>query len=148
MPPDLFENKSNDRRRRTPDVKRRVLVLTPIKPRRRHDKNLLDRVELVANIPPEIGVVVDTSFEGIKHPNRFMPQKATKKRPLSEEEREVNRYINAQCIVVEQAIGGMKRYGAMSQVLRYKIGRFDDRVALICAGLWNLHLASQVAMQS
>jgi hypothetical protein len=130
------------------DAKRRVLVLTPTKPGRRHDKNLLDRVELVANIPPEIGVVVDTGFQGVKHPNLFMPQKATKKRPLSEEEREANRYINSQRIVVEHAIGGMKRYGAMSQVLRNKIGRFDDRVALICAGLWNLLLASQATMQS
>ena len=33
------------------DAKRRVLVLTPSKPGRRHDKNLVDRSQLVQNIP-------------------------------------------------------------------------------------------------
>jgi hypothetical protein len=37
----------------------------------------------------------------------------------------------------------MKRYAAMGQVLRNKIGEFDDRVALVSAGLWNHHLVSQ-----
>ena len=45
----------------------------------------------------------------------------------------------------EPRIGGMKRYGAMSQVLRNKTGRFDDRVALVSADLWNHHLASQAS---
>ena len=37
---------------------------------------------------------------------------------------------------------GMKRYGVMSRPLRNKIGRFEDRAALVSAGLWNHHLAS------
>jgi hypothetical protein len=35
----------------------------------------------------------------------------------------------------------MKRYGAMHQMLRYKLGGFDDRVAVVSAGLRNHHLA-------
>jgi hypothetical protein len=127
------------------DAKRRVLVFTPSKPGRRHDKNLVDRSQLVGNIPPEVGVVVDTGFQGVKHPSLFIPQKATKKRPLNPEARASNRYISSQRIVVEHAIGGIKRYGAMSQVLRNKIGRFDDQVAVVSAGLWNHHLATQAA---
>ena len=127
------------------DAKQRVLLLTPSKPGRRHDKNLIDRSQLIGNIPPEVGVVVDTGFQGVKHPSLFIPQKATRKRPLTPEARAGNRYISSQRIVVEHAIGGMKRYGAMSQVLRNKIGRFDDRVAVVSAGLWNHHLATQAA---
>ena len=98
------------------------------------------------SVPPEVGVVVDTGFQGAKHPSLFIPQKATKRCPLNPEQRESsNRCISSQRIVVEHAIGGMKRYGAMSQVLRNKIGRFDDRVALVSAGLWNHHLASQAS---
>lgn len=130
------------------DAKRRVLVLTSSKPGRRHDKNLVDRTPLVQNIPAEVGVIVDTGFQGIKHPNLFIPQKASKQRPLTPEDRANNRYLSSQRIVVEHAIGGMKRYGAMSQVLRNKIGEFDDRVALVSAGLWNHHLATQACNPS
>jgi hypothetical protein len=130
------------------DAKRRVLVLTPSKPGRRHDKNLVDRSQLVQSIPAAVGVIVDTGFQGVKHPNLFIPQKATKKRPLTPEDRASNRYISSQRIVVEHAIGGMKRYGAMNQVLRNKIGQFDDRVAVVSAGLWNHHLATQACNPS
>jgi hypothetical protein len=123
------------------DAGRRILVLSASKPGRRHDKNLADRSHLVKAIPPEVGVVVDTGFQGVKHPNLFIPEKATRKRPLSEEQRAHNRYVCSQRIVVEHAIGGMKRYGVMSQPLGNKIGRFDDRTALVTAGLWNHHLA-------
>lgn len=126
------------------DAKRRVLVLTPSKPGRRHDKNLVDRSHLVASIPESVGVVVDTGFQGVKHPSLFIPQKATKKRPLSPEAKAGNSYISSQRIGVEHAIGGMKRYGAMSQVLRNRIGLLDDRVAVVSAGLWNHHLEMQV----
>jgi hypothetical protein len=44
--------------------------------------------------------------------------------------------------------GGMKRYGAMHQVLRNKLGRFDDRVALVSAELWNHHLTTQACNPS
>ncbi len=32
-------------------------------------------------------------------------------------------------------------YSIMTQKLRNKIGHFDDRISLICSGLWNLDLA-------
>lgn len=123
------------------DANRRILLLTPSKPGRRHDKNLADRSHLLRAIPPEVGVVVDTGFQGVKHPNLFIPEKGTRRRPLSEQQRAHNRYVSSQRIVVEHAIGGMKRYGVMSQPLRNKIGRFDDCTALVAAGLWNHHLA-------
>lgn len=130
------------------DAQRRVLVLTPSKPGRRHDKNLVDRSQLVAVIPPEIGVVVDTGFQGVRHPNLFIPEKARNKRPLNPQQRASNRYISSERIVVAHAIGGMKRYGAMSQVLRNKLGHFDDRVAVVSAGLWNYHLSSKACNPS
>lgn len=130
------------------DAQRRVLVLTPSKPGRRHDKNLVDRSHLIAVIPPEVGVVVDTGFQGVRHPNLFIPEKASKKRPLNPQQRASNRYISSERIVVEHAIGGMKRYGAMSQVLRNKLGCFDDRVAVVSAGLWNHHLSSKACNPS
>ena len=138
-----YSGKKKSHRRKNPvmsDAGRRILVLSASKPGRRHDKNLADRSHLVKAIPPEVGVV-DTGFQGVKHPNLFIPEKATRKRPLSEEQRAHNRHVCSQRIVVEHAIGGMKRYGVMSQPLRNKIGSFDDRTAPVSAGLWNHHLA-------
>jgi hypothetical protein len=126
------------------DAERRILVLSPSKPGRRHDKNLVDRVQLVENIPTDVGVIVDTGFQGLRHENLFIPQKGTKKRPLSPEQRENNRYISTQRIYVEHSIGGIKRYGAMYQTLRNKLGHFDDRLAVVTAGLWNHHLSNKV----
>ncbi len=122
------------------DATRRVLVLTASKPGRRHDKNPADRSHLAQAIPPEVGVMVNTGFQGLRHPSLFIAHKATRKRPLNPQQKEANRYISSQRIVVEHAIGGMKRFGAMSQVLRNKVGRFDERVAQVSAGLWNHHL--------
>jgi hypothetical protein len=82
---------------------------------------------------------------GGKHPSLFILQKATKKRPLNPEARASKRYIGSQRMVVEHAIGGMKRYGAMSQLLHNKIGRFDDQVAVVSASLWNHYLVTQAA---
>jgi hypothetical protein len=146
-----YSGKKKSQRRKNvvmTDARRWVLVLTPSKPGRRHDKNLVDRSHLVGSIPAEVGVIVDTGFQGVKHPSLFIPQKATKKRPLNPEDRTSNRYISSQRIVVEHAIGGMKRYPAMDQVLRNKLGQFDDRVAVVSAGFWNHHLASRACNPS
>lgn len=123
------------------DERRRILILTAAKPGRRHDKNLSDRAQLTRHLPPEVGVFGDTAFTGNQHPNLQIPQKARKNRPLSEEQRAENRWVSQARVVVEHAIGGMKRFGVMRQKLRNKIGRFDDQAALVCAGLWNFHLA-------
>ncbi len=48
--------------------------------------------------------------------------------------------MSSQHIVVEYAIGGTKRFGAVAQTLRNRLGRLDNRISAICAGLWNHHL--------
>jgi hypothetical protein len=43
-------------------------------------------------------------------------------------------------IVVEHAIGGVKRYGAIAQVYRNWGADFEDRLTVVASGLWNWHL--------
>jgi len=95
-----------------------------------------------------VGVVVDTGFQGMKHPSLFIPQNGNKKRRLNPEVRASNSNIRSWRIVAEYASGGMKRYGATSQVLCNKIGRFDNQVSLVSAGLWNHHVTTQAANQN
>ncbi|NBX49058.1 hypothetical protein EBT25_03780 [bacterium] len=64
-----------------------------------------------------------------------MPKKATKNHPLTEEEWQDNRIISGL-----RTIGGMKRLKAAADIYRNRIPRTDDRLNLLCGGLWNFHL--------
>ena len=125
------------------DEHKRILVVSPTKPGRRHDKRLGDRIVLMEHIPKDVSVWADSGFQGIHkiHGKSFVAKKARKNRPLTEEEKQENRVISALRICSEHAIGGMKRFRAYSDTLRNKIGRFDDRIALVTAAIWNYHLA-------
>ena len=43
-------------------------------------------------------------------------------------------------IVVEHAIGGVKRFGAVAKIYRNRGTDFEDRLTLVACGLWNWHL--------
>ena len=122
--------------------KRRILVLTPTKSGRRHDKRVADKFQIVQHIPQEVVIWTDTGFQGIQHnhPNTIMPIKATKKMPLTYEQKQNNRTIAGIRVLSEHAIGGMKRLKAASDVYRNKLPNLDDALTFLAAGLWNFHL--------
>jgi hypothetical protein len=124
------------------DENKRILMITPTKPGRRHDKNCADRSHLINTIPQDVGLWADSAFCGMQHlhKNTVISKRGRKNKPLTAEEKQENRVISSLRICVEHAIGGIKRYRATTDVLRNKIGRFDDRVIRVAAGLWNHHL--------
>src|SRR3989344_438503 len=121
--------------------KRKILLLTPTKHWRIHDKKMSDKNMLASHIPEEVSLLVDTGFQGIQkiHKNTLIPKKKPRGGFLTQAEKEMNRLISSSRIVVEHAIGGMKRFGAASHIFRNKKG-IDDSFMNICAGLWNLEL--------
>lgn len=125
------------------DEKKRILLVSPTKSGRRHDKRLTDRIHLMSHIPRDVGIWADSGFQGIQniHPNTLVAKRAYKNKPLTKEDKQENRIISSFRIVAEHAIGGMKRYRVMTDTLRNKIGIFDDRIAVVTAGIWNYHLA-------
>lgn len=124
------------------DERRRIRVLSPAKPGRRHDKRVTDARLLAERIPAHIHIWTDSGLKGLnkQRSNTHIAKYGTKKRPLTEDERLENRLIATFRVVAEHGIGGMKRFHVMSDVLRNKIGHFDNRIAGVCAGLWNWHL--------
>lgn len=124
------------------DKKKKVLVVTKQKSGRRHDKKLADKNSVFEMIPKEIDVFVDTGFQGAQkvHPNICMPKKRKKGNPLTQEEKEMNKLISSYRVLVEHAIGGIKRYRCMSEKLRNHKAFLDDTFILLSAGLWNYHL--------
>lgn len=122
--------------------RKRICILSPAKPGRRHDKRAMDARLLAERIPRRIHLWTDSGFQGIdkQRENTHVVKRGTKRRPLTEAEREENRFISSVRMVAEHALSGMKRFRVMSETLRNKIGVFDNRVAGVCAGLWNWHL--------
>lgn len=125
------------------DKKKRILVLTKTKSGRRHDKRLADKEQLFEHIPKDVDVYTDTAFIGeqIKHPRLFLPKKKPKGRKLTEDEKLTNKIISSYRVIAEHAIGGIKRYQAVTQVYRNKKKYFDDTMMMLTAGLWNYHLS-------
>jgi DDE superfamily endonuclease/Helix-turn-helix of DDE superfamily endonuclease len=124
------------------DKNKRILVLTPTKSGRRHDKRLADKNQLIQNIPKDVSIWTDTGFQGIQkqHDHVVMPTKATKNYPLTPRQKQENKLISSIRVVSEHAIGGMKRLKAASDTYRNKLANLDDTFTLLAAGLWNFHL--------
>lgn len=125
------------------DEKKKILLLSPTKSGRRHDKRLADKISLVERIPVHVGVWVDSGFQGIQHlhPNVSMPKRATKKKPLTDDEKANNTVVASFRIVVEHALAGIKRFRSVSDVFRNRRGILDDLFMQLAAGLWNYHLS-------
>ena len=124
------------------DAKRKVLVITKQKSGRRHDKRLADKESVFEMIPNEVSVMADTGFAGAQklHPNIYIPKKKPRGRSLTPDEKEMNKLISSYRVVVEHAIGGIKRYRCISEKLRNRKAFIDDTVLLLASGLWNYHL--------
>lgn len=124
------------------DDKKRILILTPTKSGRRHDKRLFDKAMGGKNIPSHITAWVDTGFQGIQndHRNTQIPKKAQRGHPLTPEEKEDNRLISGIRVLSEHAIAGIKRFRSTTDIYRNRIANLDDTFMLLSAGLWNYHL--------
>ena len=69
-----------------------------------------------------------------------LPEKKPKGRPLSDDAKARNREKARRRVLVEHALSGVKRFRAVTDVLRNSLAPFADRLMLIACGLWNLHL--------
>lgn len=124
------------------DENKKILLLSPTKSGRRHDKKLLDKGDFIRHVSSRTCIWVDTGFKGIEqnHANVEIPTKRTKNKPLTVEQKEENKIISSFRVRVEHAIGGSKRYAACRDIYRNKSINMDDKFHLLSAGLWNLHL--------
>jgi len=93
---------------------------------------------------------VDLGYLGIKDAYKALeiniPHKKPKKSKanpntsLTPEQKQENKEMSKVRVIVENAIGGMKRFNIVTSIFRNKKNNFDDLAALICAGLWNWKL--------
>ncbi len=84
---------------------------------------------------------VDLGFTGFEkdYPDTLviMPKKKPKGKELTADAKAWNRIVSGFRVLVEHAIGGVKRFGIVSDKFRNRKDGFDDKVMLISCGLWN-----------
>lgn len=126
--------------------RRRVGYLSPTIEGKEHDFQIVKNTRLPDHIPKKVRIRVDSGFQGLlkEFPGHAVsiPRKKPKGRPLCKTFKEQNLRKSRIRILVEHAIGGVKRFGIVTQVFRNKQENVDDRAMLITCGLWNYHLDS------
>lgn len=142
------ENYSGKKKRHTrknivaSDKEKKILVLTTTKTGKTHDKKIQEEEDFILGIPEKIEVLADSGFQGLQkqYENICLPKKKPRGGELTKEEKEKNKELAKERVVVENAIGGVKRYNAVSHIYRNRIIDFDDKLMLTACGLWNFYL--------
>ena len=123
----------------TPD--KRILWLSKTCEGRLHDKKIQDEQPLA--LSQGITLWQDTGFLGHnpKDVTVKMPTKKPKGKELSDAQKKENREISSFRILVEHAIGGVKKCRIVKERLRCRKFGFDDLAMLIACGLHNFRIS-------
>ncbi len=126
------------------DRKKRIGFLSKTVEGKRHDFTMLKDLAPPEYIPVNVRQRVDLGFKGYQkqYPRHLisMPVRKPRTRVLSQTVKEQNARKSRIRVLVEHAIGGIKRFRITTDVFRNKLKGFDDAVMLISSGLWNYHL--------
>ena len=91
-------------------------------------------------------VLVDLGFLGFdkdyKTKKLSLPHKRKKNDELSEKQKNENKTIAQERILVENSICGLKRYRILTNKLRTHTIDLYDNILGVCAGLWNFYLSN------
>jgi hypothetical protein len=89
-------------------------------------------------LPPDSIPFVDSGYQGIDkiHPNAEFPYKATKKKPLDQEEKDYNRALSRIRVKVENVLSQIKVFKILSDRYRNKRKRYGVKFNII-AGIVN-----------
>ena len=106
-----------------------------------HDKKITDEQPLA--LPQGVTLWQDTGFLGHtpKDVTIKMPTKKPKGKELSKVQKKENRKISSFRILIEYAIGGVKKCRIVKERFRCRKFGFDDLVMLIACGLHNFRVS-------
>ena len=124
------------------DEGKRIRFISPTRDGSIHDFTLFKKEGIAHCVPSNYSLWVDKGYTGINsllpgHTKAYIPKRKSKKIPLTPLEKSDNKVISSLRIPVEHAIGGMKRYGCMQTPIRNKNWNIENKMPLLCAGLWN-----------
>jgi hypothetical protein len=122
---------------------RRLLGISNTVEGKKHDRRLAKETKYLHHSPKNSTVITDLGYLGLKedHPidiRQITPVKKKKKRELSQTQKEYNKAISSIRVRVEHVICHLKYFKMFSDKLRYRKRSYDNRVANIVGGLYNL----------
>jgi hypothetical protein len=105
-----------------------------------HDLTLLRKTKLLERLAPAEGAMMDKGYDGITndYPDRrlYLPSKARRYKPLTEEEKAANAHLSKYRIVVEHTNAQLQKYQALAQQYRHD-REMHSRTVRVVAGLVN-----------
>ncbi|MEG4048580.1 IS5 family transposase [Microcoleus sp. Pol17C2] len=125
----------------------REIICTAFGPGHCHDFNLFKKSKI--HFHPETNSLQDSGYQGIKdyHPNSYIPRKKPKKGKLSRIEKDYNRVLAQERIVVEHVNRSLKIFKILSSRYRNRRRRYGLRCNLLSA-LYNYELAFRSKIQN
>lgn len=118
----------------------REIICTAFGPGHCHDFNLFKKSKI--HFHPETNSLQDSGYQGIKdyHPNSYIPRKKPKNGKLSRIEKDYNRVLAQERIVVEHVNRSLKIFKILSSRYRNRRRRYGLRCNLLSA-IYNYELA-------
>ena len=116
------------------------IICTAFKPGHCHDFNLFKKSKIY--FPPETNSLQDSGYQGIKddHPNSYIPRKKPKNGKLSLLEKDYNRVLAQERIMIEHVNRSLKIFKILSSRYRNRRRRYGLRCNLLSA-IYNYELA-------
>ena len=122
------------------EKKTRKIICTAFGKGRRHDFKLFK--DSKTHIHPSTKCSVDTGYQGIAklHSNVEIPKKRSKKNPLTIQDKERNKAISSERVLIENIIREVKIFRMIAEKYRNRRKKFGLRFNLIAA-IYNLNLS-------
>ena len=100
---------------------------------KKHDFALFKESQVRCGLDTEM--LADAGYQGVQniHSNSRIPKKSTKTKPLSKADKQSNRELSSQRVLVENVIGSVKRFRILAERYRNRGKRFNLRFNLIAA---------------
>ena len=122
------------------EKKTRKIICTAFGKGRRHDFKLFK--DSKTHIHPSTKCSVDTGYQGLAklHSNVEIPKKRSKKNPLTIQDKERNKAISSERVLIENIIREVKIFRMVAEKYRNRRKKFGLRFNLIAA-IYNLNLS-------
>jgi len=116
-----------------------------------HDLEHFRQSGATQRIPKEVTAGGDSGYQGLHKelPDHsvFVPHKARRNHPLTEDEKLANRELSRERIVVENTLSELKRFKALAETFRHAVDIYDDVVRSVVA-IVNPRITRRVALVS
>lgn len=122
------------------DDHQQILYLSPSYEGKVHDKKICDEEQLY--FPQGTRLRQDTGYQGFAPQGVIIiqPKKRFRGQTLSQQDKEQNRQIAKERIVVEHAISGVKRLRILKEQIRHCSTRFRDQVMMMGCAIHNFRI--------